>query len=707
MQRNIWISLLISIGIVIVSTLIGFYLNFCFGVGAQWDKETARYLFSSISQSLAAIIALAFVVLNFITSFASKNLAKYVYRYVFSLRRTLITYFLFALTILYNFLYLAYVDDKSSIIQFPHAFIANLILYVICMAYLGWYATTTYKVAISPFDYFYDEIYKGIPTSVKQLRSFLESRLLINDFVINNKLEYSSEMLCENKQVVYYHGENGYFYSMDLSSLNMVLHLLETNGNFNPTLYYLTYFGRQISDGQIIFAFDNTGVGTNLKIQNTLSHNAVIVKKHPPEWVPEFTYIPALYDIVIDQFNSADQLSGVVEKLKNLAEYYCKLRQQTIADYDESLAGFGYNELLDDWLRGYERLIKAACATKKQLLDEGKIFDEKDEPDYYVSMALQRLLSLLYSLDIPVYYKMCLSSICRYSVYNAKIKNSDFVVEYLSELRYVVMSISASCIKEIHYSEFMKKLERYVNVVVVEYLDAFKKHIDRQESTRVINNRYNFLRHYLVGNIERELRRNSLAIPADSFDNIEIILLSKLFILSVYSFAQLIHVANEKDYFMEMLNIFYRKYIDVHAKKSSGLLPYIRIERILAYSKDLLSKQLHWFMNRVEEDELFDDTVHDSRIRTDEYCYYVYIILLFKMGSSIQLDPIYWTPDKIMTLRHYYIEFKAELSKKGSELYRFFLPANKSIVVTQDQICSDVAAKLDKLILGNDMSEPQ
>lgn len=697
MRSNIVWSLIISIGIVIGSTLIGLGVNHYIDLDKIWlkDNSTPQYLFSSVSQSLAAIFALAFIVLNFITFFASKNLARHVYRYVFNLRRTWITFFLFILVILFNFIYLAYADDKNALIRYPHAFVANLILYLTCMGYLGWYAYTTYQAAISPFSYFLAEVRKGIPVSLKLLRSFLEERLSIDEYFNRKELMYWPEEACKDKQLVYHQGKEGYFYSIDSNSIRMALNPIKNNQFSEPRLYCLVSLGKKIYKNKAIFAFDNIDEDSNNRVKNILSGNAIKVEDHSPGWVQGFDYILPLFDIAIDQFKNTIQLDDIIDKLKELAEYYASARHQSIGIYDVSLKGFAYEEFLDVWFAGYYRIIKAACAVKKQMMDEGVIFERQDEPDFYISSALHRFIATLYKLDQGIFFNQGLLNIYKYSVFNVKAQGGNVEDDYLEHLKYVVMNISSVARKEINDPNALHKLKKYSDFVLIEYLNILKVLVEFNDQTDTIAKTYNILRRHIVVHIEDESRRDKISIPLDVLDEIDMHLLSGLFALSVFAFSMVPQYGNSIDNFIALQVIFFEKYIGVHVRKRTEATPYLKLERILDYSYNLISDKLHWFMNVIDTDDLYrDNYVPDSRIRTDEYYYYTYLLMLCRSRITTGLDESYWFPDNINSLRHYYSEFKKEALTDGSRVNKVLFA-----IKNQDKSMFDQAIlKLDYLI---------
>ena len=113
MIKKIIYSALISIGIVIAVVLLGYILVPCLPLNELLTAESARYVFSAVSQSMAAIFALTFVVTGWITSFTAKDMAKHVFEYVFRLTRTGVTVWLFILSIALNFIYLGFTCHNS------------------------------------------------------------------------------------------------------------------------------------------------------------------------------------------------------------------------------------------------------------------------------------------------------------------------------------------------------------------------------------------------------------------------------------------------------------------------------------------------------------------------------------------------------------------------------------------------------------------
>jgi len=692
-------SILIAVGVILVATILGTLISFLFYLFIFIDHDSARYYFSAMAQSLAALFALTFIVINLITSFASKNLAKHVFRYVFSRKLSLTTIALFVFSIIYNLIYLSFIKEGGHpeliIFDYTSGFIASIIIFIVSMVLLVLYAHKTYSVSVNPFDYFYDEIFKSIPNSLQSLKIFLDNRLLFEDLIQSDKFQFWPAQLCENQQLVEYNAKAGYVTHIDINSVRMAIDILE---NQLP-LHHLVRFGDKIRKGIPVFAFNNINEEQNKRIIGYLS-KAINVKDNKPGWVAEFEYITPMFEVIKNQFMNISDLKNYVDKLRELGEFYVSNRYKFIGEFDEKLREFNYYELLDYWFDEYYELIKQGCIVKSEMIREGKILGEGDEPDIYIMGGLHRLIAFLYEKDAEIYFKKAVDNVTRYSVISAKTESSSFELNHIHQLSHIVRNISYITQDEVKLNIPLNKFLRYCFIVFEKYLRIFKPLSEDANNYSKIIDEYNRLHNYFVKNIKIKFNKSVGEDYIKVMEKIKICLLSLIFSSCVNAITNVNKASHFEEIFRSLHLKFWKKYLNVRIDDNNGRWHYASLEKILEQSYRDIS-ELSWFGNVMDMDDSFkeDKPWTDTEVKTREYCYYVYFLTIVGVNFKVDFDRSYWLRDNnIMSLQHFFDKFKNEVSKPNYGLQHILDHHAKKYQINQN----DILSKLQSII--NDIS---
>jgi len=347
-------SALIFIGIVFVVGLSSYILVPC--ISKYLTDESARYVFSSVSQSLAAIFALTFVVTSWITSFTAKDMAKHVFEYVFGLIPTWVTVWLFILSITLNFLYLGFTDKSiigvHNLLHYSYGFLASVLLFIISISYLIWYAAKIYRVSVSPFEYFYESVFKGLLPSLKSLINLVDMSNSVIE--MEKKGEIRRSLFTSGsigKITVYHSGKNGFLSDLDINSLHSTHEILQNNSSEEICIEYFAKIGDEIYTGRPIFEFKSVSPDLDKIAESRLSET-IEVDKIQPGYVDKFDYVDPLFEVVKEKIRNNVLLDSYIDNLIKLAGKYVRLKSETIRDVDNALRNFNLYLFLDKGRNG-------------------------------------------------------------------------------------------------------------------------------------------------------------------------------------------------------------------------------------------------------------------------------------------------------------------------------------------------------------------
>jgi len=699
-------SALISIAIVIVVILSGYFLVPCLSLHELLTAESARYVFSAVSQSMAAIFALTFVVIGWISSLAAKGLLKDVFRFIFMQIGSQITVLIFVNSILINIIYLGFTDNSkigiTSIGHYSYGLFASVLLFIISMLCLIWFAFKTYSVSLSPFGYFYDVVKKGIIPGLKTLESYIELGNSIRQLREQSKFQQSLQRVREyaKDQMVKCTGKEGFLTFVDINSIIKAHHLINNNSSSNRIIYYLVKIGEKIPRNAAVFSFEPVDPETDKRVKELLS-KAYEINKNQPGWVGEFVYIDPLFKAVENEITDSTALKFYIEKLMDLANHDIKEKKSILGESEGSLQGFKCYWFLDRWFDRYYELIKQSCIVKGELARSGRLLDWKDEPDAYVIIYLQHLIVSLYRNNDFIHFMNATQQLSGYSRFVADIDKNSSKNIYFKQLEHIVENISwQAADREAPSSGFVEKLEQYVRYIVAEYLKTFKELIiNDPTSYNVIFTKYNFLYKHFAKDIEKRRHEKEFSSQdLEALERIKILLLSMLFVIMVYVLKKVHEGIITNDIYIAFSRRFFGKYQRVYVNDEHWAGPLINFEKILDCSYDLLKNDLGWFGNLMEKEDIYDDSrPHpDTMVRDQEYCYYAFIFTLCLSEFNIKLDN--WNPDKITTLQHFY--------KSLLELIKTEKVLNEILIAYCDDNIDKLKEILDKLedLLGGNHS---
>lgn len=682
MIKKIFFSALISIGIVIAVVLLGRILVSCLSLNQVLTAESARYVFSAVSQSMAAIFALTFVIAGWITSYTARDLAKHVFRYFSSLYLTLITVFLFVFTIVINFIYLGFTDDSNVGItclgHYSYGLFASILLFIGSTSLLIFYAANTYRVSVSPFKYFYNVVKEGIIPGLESLKKYIELGNSIKDLREQAKLEYSYEWVRRlgKDKLITSRDKEGYLTFIDINSVNMAYHQINKNSSTSKKIYYLAEIGENIPINAAVFSFEPVDPEIDKRVKELLSGAYKIKKKNKnqPGWVNEFEYIDPLFKAVENEITDTATLNFYVEKLVNLARYDIEKRNRILFKSKESLKEIKCFWLLDRWTEGYYQLIKESCIAKGEMVRSGRMLEWKDKPDTFLIQGLKNLVPTVYENDEVNYLEKIFESIFSYAKFNSKVDEpTDFRITYLEELKSISMHIFNSVQNELNQLGALVKLEKFVSLIIRYHLFTFRDLSMAGSTYEMVFDGCDFLYNQFVIDIENELTALSDYLDnkdAKNMKNIRISIISILLIIAIYVLKEV----KESQFNYNVYITIHREFWDRFSYNYRGINGDLSLLKTMFENSCEYLESSGWFSHRAEKSDVYGKikSVQDTRVRTEDYCHYAYIFSLFLLRYTITIQHIeksYWITEGFGALKAHYKEIKDIISDPMSKFY--------------------------------------
>ncbi|MHA2279004.1 MAG: hypothetical protein ACXAC2_24760 [Candidatus Kariarchaeaceae archaeon] len=488
---------------VVMIDVIAYIIVIILGCYFDIDNNSARYLLSSISQSLAAIFALVFIVVSVIIAYASKNIITDVLRYIFQKRSGVFIVSVFFLSLMNNFIFLNFINDSLSNCNnwVKTAALSNILLFILCFIGLIIYVYNSIKISIAPFYPFLIEVKGGIGQSLMNLDLFLKDRLVFENLKNDNVVIQLAHWMTEGMNIVQHDGKAGYIYSYDCSKLRSAH--AHSKGPLVPPIYYFYDYGTLIEKDQDIFSFWGDDEKVVKKVKKLLSKSLSTQKLRPGQ-NSGVNYLASLFRITEDQILNPKVIEEYIERLGDIGEFYLENRKKHLKYYDEKLKDFQYGEVLDYWFSELYELVKKACLAKRELQEQKKILAAEDKPEVYPQSCLHRVVRDAYRFDEVIYFNKSLELIWNYVYFSFSSEESKIPTELLNQLNPVLSNVSSLAVHELKEKMDFEKLIRYRNIITRKFLIGLKQ-FSYEDLTKIAFRKYRRLKTFLIDNIQDDL----------------------------------------------------------------------------------------------------------------------------------------------------------------------------------------------------------
>lgn len=676
---NVWLKKIIKsvLGAFFVVSLIDLFAYifiYYFWWHININSSSVRYLLSSISQSLAAIFALVFIVVSVIIAYVSKNIVVDVLRYIFQKRGGIFVVSIFFFTLLNNFIFLGSILGGNTLLSINDFWIktgmfSNILLFGFCFIGLIVYVYRSINISISPFYPFLKEVKKSIVPGLRDLVPFLNNRLN-SENLVDKKIISFIPWKSEYMDSVKHKGRSGYVHSVDCRKVRSAYEYLndsdKENGNKSP-IFCLIEHGQIVEKGQDAFQFGKVDKKVSQKIKKLLS-KSISTQAMKPRWLQGLNYLEALFRIAEAQVLNRKVMEEYIVKLGDIGEMYLSNRKKYLGYYDEKLKDFKYKELMDYWFAELYELTKKACVTKHELEVQRRILSPEDKPDIYPQSCLHRVAQNAYKFDETIYFEEALRLLWDYVHFSSSSDKSEIPLELLTQLNPVLEAVSSLSVYELKEKMDFEKLEKYSGTIIQKFLIVLKDY-PSENATRTSYRKYNRLKRYLIDNIKNDLIGMNDQDKVNGYTKNAINnLLAVLYVLLALRFSE-IHpgCANEaivsfdrflSKFIMELKNS--RSYYPTPVPASVFIEPIM--EKALGYI------DFTWLIPATPFDDLIEEPESRSggEVKSREYCLYVFFLILCFSSSSFCLSKDYWFPNFVAELGIKFDEFEKSVSEPNS-----------------------------------------
>ncbi len=669
-EKKIASSFFLALLLIVLVDAIVYLLVSFFGCYFEVDNSSARYLLSSISQSLAAIFALVFIVVSVIIAYASKNIISDVLRYIFQKRRGVFVVFVFFFSLLNNFVFLGFIDDSllSGNNWVKTAILSNIILFILCFIYLVIYVYRSIKVSIAPFYPFLNEVKDSIVQSLISLELFLRGRLNFEILENEKVIGLTAHWITEGMNIVQHDGKAGYIYSYDCSKLRSAFAHLE--GSLDQRIYYFYDYGSMIEKDQDIIAYGEADKKVVKKIDKLLS-KSLSTQILRPGRNSGVNYLASLFRITADQILNRKVIEEYIERLGDIGELYLENRKRYLGHYDEKLKDFQYSELLDNWFSELYELVKKACIAKRELQEQKKILAEEDKPDVYPQSCLHRVARDAYRFDEIIYFNKSLELIWNYVYFSFSSEETKIPFELLNQLNPVLSSVSSLSVYELKEEMNFNKLKKYRDIIIRKFLIGLKQ-CPYEEMTKTAYRKHKRLKLYLIENIRDDLievNDEKETILHEYLRDTFYSMLGILFALLVYKFSKVQRgcAKNTVIDFIRFASKFKQQMQE--ADMYHEPLTSIFIEPIMKKALKHID-ELYWFVQKTHFDDLVEEPESHlgGEIKSREYCINVFFLILCFSHPPVIISKDYWIPKNKGELRLKFDKFEISVDKANTSI---------------------------------------